>query len=139
MSKDNSHQVSESMMTGNNSYSDIHNGAGVLSNDGQTFAPGSAGMGQGLGGDMFKNFKPNMNSILGENNSLVSITQLQIDDNLLSSVEGFGPVQGLNAASQMGNFSSMPAIELKNAGGAIGADLRGNTGLISPQKGGQSH
>ena len=139
MSNDNSHRISESLMTGNNSSSHIHNGAGVLSNDGQTFAPGSAGMGQGLGGDMFKNFKPNINSTLGENNSLDSITRLQIDDNLLSSVEGFGPVQGLNAASQMGSFNSMPEIVIKNAGDAIGADIKGNTGPISPQKGGQSH
>ena len=131
-------QVNESMMTGNNSSSHIHSGAGVLSNDGQTFAPGGAGMAQGIGAKIGGTFNANIDSTLGQN-SLDSITRLQIDDNMLANLEGLGPVQGLNAASQMGSFNSMPAIELKNAGGAIGADIRGNTGIISPPKGGQSH
>jgi hypothetical protein len=138
MSQDNSHRVSESLLTGNNSFSHTHNGAAVLSNDGQTFAPGGAGMAQGIGAKIGGTFNANIDSTLGQN-SLDSITRLQIDDNMLANLEGLGPVQGLNGASQMGSFNSMPAIELKNASGAIGADIKGNTGPISPQKGGQSH
>ena len=140
MSEDNSHghQINQSSMTGNNSSSHIHSGASVLSNDVQTFAPGGAGMAQGIGAKIGGTFNANIDSTLGQN-SLDSITRLQIDDNLLSNVEGFGPVQGLNAASQMGSFNSMPEIVIKNPGDALGADLKGNTGPISPPKGGQSH
>jgi hypothetical protein len=140
MSEDNSHshQINQSSMTGNNSSSHIHSGAAVLSNDGQTFAPGGAGMAQGIGAKIGGTFNANIDSTLGQN-SLDSITRLQIDDNMLANLEGLGPVQGLNGASQMGSFNSMPAIELKNASGAIGADIKGNTGPVSPQKGGQSH
>ncbi len=138
MSHDNSHRISESLMTGNNSSSHIHSGAGVLSNDGQTFAPGGSGMAQGIGAKIAGSFNPNIDSTLGQD-SLDSITGLQIDNNMLANLEGLGPVQGLNAARQMGSFNSMPAIELKNACGALGAGLENNTAIISPQKGGQSH
>jgi hypothetical protein len=133
-----SHQINQSSMTGNNSSSDTHNGAAVLSNDGQTFVPGGAGMAQALSGKIFGSLNPNIDSTLGQN-SLDSITRLQIDDNMLANLEGFGPVQGLNAASQMGSFNGMSAVELKNASDALGADIKGNTGPVSPQKGGQSH
>ena len=146
MSEDNSHghQINQSSMTGNNSSSHIHSGASVLSNDGQTFAPGGAGMGQGVGGKIGGSFNAKIEFPLGQariDGFLDSINQNAVlNSNVLSACDGVhSPVAGLNGPSQMGSLNGMPAIELKNVGGAINAGLEGNTGAVSHQKGGQSH
>jgi len=146
MSEDNSHshQINQSSMTGDNTSSHIHSGASVLSNDGQSFAPGGAGMAQALSGKILGSLAQKLENPLGDANigsMFDSINQnAALNNNVLSACDGVhAPVGGLNMAGQMGSLNGVAPVELKNFQGSINMGLEGNTGLLSQQKGGQSH
>ncbi len=146
MSEDNSHshQINQSSMTGNNSSSHIHSGAAVLSNDKKTFARG-AGIDQRLGDDVNNIFNTQGINVMQSNANmdhiLSPLSEGAMNANLLNACDGvLSPVNGMNFAGQMNQIKTavLPA-EVKNAVGALNADIYENTNVVSSQKGGQSH
>jgi hypothetical protein len=134
------------MSSAGGSSKSYHSGASILSNDGQSFAPGGGGLAQGVGSNIGSTLSASrIESPFGANKVdgfFDSINQGggALGRNILEVCDGVhAPIGGMNFAGQMGHFTTMQPVEIKSAIGAINADTAGNTSFLSQQKGGQSH